>query len=135
VGAERELRQLVNGLDKTKIQELIVNRGVVWRFNPLSAPQFNGLHEILLKAAKRAMFHVIKRADLTDGELTIAIVGAEGLLNSRPITYQSSNVHDERATHTKPIFVQPSWRPVYGCPLVARKRLGNFSDLEQLLVI
>ena len=29
VGAERELRQLVNTLDETKIQELTVNRGVV----------------------------------------------------------------------------------------------------------
>jgi len=29
VGAERELRQLVNKLDKTKIQELTVHRGVV----------------------------------------------------------------------------------------------------------
>ena len=34
VGAARELRELVNALDKTKIQELTVNRGVVWRFNP-----------------------------------------------------------------------------------------------------
>ena len=41
------------------------------------------------------MFHVMNRADLTDGELTTAIVGAEGLLNSRPITYQSSNVDDD----------------------------------------
>jgi len=37
----------------------------------------------------------MNRADLTDGELTTAIVGAEGLLNSRPITYQSSNVDDD----------------------------------------
>ena len=95
MGAERELRQLVNALEKTKIQELTVNRGVAWRFNPPSAPHFNGLHKIFIKAAKRAMFHVMNRADLTDEELMTAIVGAEGLLNSRPITYQSSNVDDE----------------------------------------
>jgi len=35
------------------------------------------------------------RADLTDEELMTAFVGAEGLLNSRPITYQSSDVDDE----------------------------------------
>ena len=34
-------------------------------------------------------------ADLTDEELMTAIVGAEGLINSRPITYQSSNVDDQ----------------------------------------
>ena len=94
VGAEKELRNLVNALDKTKVQELTVNRGVVWKFNPPSAPHFNGVHEILIKAAKRAMFHVMNKADLTDEELMTAIVGAEGLMNSRPITYQSSNVDD-----------------------------------------
>ena len=94
VGAARELRELVNALDKTKIQELTVNRGVVWRFNPPSAPHFNGLHEILIKAAKRAMFHVLNKADLTDEELMTTIVGAEGLINFRPITYQSSNADD-----------------------------------------
>lgn len=52
VGALRELRQFVNALDKTKIQEFTVNRGVVWRFNPPSASHFNGLQEILIKAAK-----------------------------------------------------------------------------------
>jgi len=61
VGAARELCELVNALDKTKIQELTVNRGVVWIFNPPSAPHFNGLHEILIKAAKRAMFHVLNK--------------------------------------------------------------------------
>jgi len=102
VGAERELRQLANALDKTKIQELTVKRGVVWRFNPPTAPHFNGLHEILIKAAKREMFHVMYRADLTDEELMTAFVGNEGLVNSRPITYQSSNVDDEEP-------LKPTW--------------------------
>jgi len=120
--AERELRQLVNELDKTKIQELTVNRGVVYRFNPPSAPHLNGLHEILIKAAKRAMFHVMDRADLTDGELTTAIVGAETLLNSRPITYQSSNVDDEEPlTLNQLLFNQ-----VGGQSRAVHKLLGNF---------
>jgi len=40
------------------------------------------------------MFHVLNKADLTDEELMTAMVGAEGLLNSRPIAYQSSNADD-----------------------------------------
>ena len=35
---------------------MTVNGGVTWKFNPPSAPHFYGLHEILLKAARRAMF-------------------------------------------------------------------------------
>ena len=112
VGAVRELRQLVNALDETKIQELTVKRGVVWRFNPPSAPHFNGLHEILITAAQRAMFHVMNRADLTDEELMTAIVGAEGyqilgLLHTRVQMWMTKS-HSHQT-----IFVQPSWRSVF----------------------
>jgi len=54
-----------------------------------------GTRLILITAAMQAMFHLMNRTDLTVKELMTAIVGAEGLLNSRPITYQSSNVDDE----------------------------------------
>ena len=37
---------------------------------------------------------IFKDADITDEELETAIVGAEGQLNSRPITYVSSDVDD-----------------------------------------
>ena len=95
VGAERELRELVNALDEKKIQESTVNRGVVWKFYPPLAPHFNGLQEVLIKAAKRSMVHALNNADLgSDEELMTAMVGAEGLMNSRPITYQSYNVDD-----------------------------------------
>ena len=40
------------------------------------------------------MFHVLSDTDLTDEELMTAMVIAEGLMNSRPITYQSSIVDD-----------------------------------------
>ena len=40
------------------------------------------------------MFHVLSDTDLTDKELMTAMVIAEGLMNSRPITYQSSIVDD-----------------------------------------
>ena len=92
VGTERELRELVNALDKKKIQESTVNRGVVWNFNPPLAPHLNGLREVLIKAAKRSKVDVLNNADLTDEELLTAMVGAEGLMNSRPITYP--NVDD-----------------------------------------
>ena len=91
IGAERELRDLVKALGKKKIQDMTLNRGVTWKFNPPSAPHFNGLHEILVKAAKRVMFCVLSKTDLTDEELMTAIAGAERLLNSRPITYETSN--------------------------------------------
>uniref|UniRef100_A0A8W8P1X9 CCHC-type domain-containing protein n=1 Tax=Magallana gigas TaxID=29159 RepID=A0A8W8P1X9_MAGGI len=53
------------------------------------------VHEIMIKAAKRANYAVIGSADVTDEELMTAFAGAEALINSRPLTYQSANPNDD----------------------------------------
>ena len=54
----------------------------------------SGVHEALVKSAKKAIYHVLKDGDITDEELHSAFVSAEGLLNSCPLTYQSANPDD-----------------------------------------
>ena len=88
VGAERELRELVEAFD----QEKIINKvekyyKIEWKFNPPSAPHFGGVFEALIKSAKKAILAILGNADITDEELHTAICGAERLLNSRPIIY------------------------------------------------
>ena len=95
VGAERELRQLVAQLDQDKIVSSVANRGEKWNFNPPLAPHFGGVHETMIKAAKRAVYAILGSADVTDKELTTAFTGAEALINSRPLTYQSANPLDD----------------------------------------
>ena len=96
VSADRELKKLVADLDKEKIQHLTAGKGVKWCFNPPGAPHSNGVHEKMIKAAKRAIKSVLGNADVTDEEMASAIVGAKGLINSRPLTYQSSNASDDQ---------------------------------------
>ena len=48
----------------------------------------------MIKAAKKAIYAILGNADVTDEELLTAFVAAEGLINSRPLTYQSSNPQD-----------------------------------------
>ena len=57
-------------------------------------PQFSCVHEIMIKAAKKAIYAILNCADITDEELLSAVVGAEGLMNSQPLTYQSTNPTD-----------------------------------------
>lgn len=94
VGAVRELRELYRQLDKDKISAKSANQGIQWYFNPPLAPHFGGIHESMVKSAKRAIYRVMGNADVNDEELLTAFVGVEGLLNSRPLTYQSSNPAD-----------------------------------------
>ena len=91
VGAERELRELMEALDTDRItQETSKYHPIDWKFNPPCALHFGGVFEALIKSAKKAIKAILGDADVTDEELHTAICGAERLLNSRPITYANS---------------------------------------------
>ncbi len=95
VGAEKEMCQKIRELDEEKIlKKTTKHHKIEWKFNPPSAPQFGGVFESMIKSAKRAIRAILGDAEITDEELHTAICGAEGLLNSRPITYVSSNPDD-----------------------------------------
>jgi hypothetical protein len=93
VGGNNELRELVD-LQERQIQDATSKYGITWHFNPPDAPHFGGIHETMVKAAKRAIKAILGTADITDEELQSAVVGAEGLVNSRPLTYQSASSSD-----------------------------------------
>ena len=48
----------------------------------------------MVKSAKKAIHAILGSADITDEELLSAFTGAEALINSRPLTYQSANLKD-----------------------------------------
>ena len=93
--ADKELKSLLSQLDPERIKESVANKGIVWHFNPPLAPHFGGVHESMVKSAKRAINAILGNADITDEELMTTIIGAEGLINSRPLTYQSANPTDD----------------------------------------
>lgn len=65
-----------------------------WKLNPPYAPHFGGVFEAMIKSAKKAIKAILGDADVSDEELQTAICGVERLLNSRPITYVSSDPQD-----------------------------------------
>jgi hypothetical protein len=95
VGAVNELKELVEQLDKDKIQRATSHRNIKWVFNPPGAPHFGGVFEVMVKAAKKALYAVLGNSDITDEELITACAGAESLINSRPITYQTADPQDD----------------------------------------
>ena len=95
VGAVNELKELCNQLDKEKIQHATADKGVKWLFNPPAGPHFGGAHEIMVKSAKRAIYGVLGNNDVADEELITIFSGAESLINSRPLTYQTADPRDD----------------------------------------
>ena len=68
VGGSNELKDL-EALNKKKIQHATLSYGVNWHFNPPLAPHFSGVHEIMIQAAKKAIYAILNCADITDEEL------------------------------------------------------------------
>ena len=94
-GADNELKSLVLQIDENKIQESVAHKGVKWHFNPPFAPHFGGVHESMIKSAKWAIKAILGNTDINEEELMTAVIGADGLINSRPLTYQSANPADD----------------------------------------
>ena len=95
VGPVGELKKLVSQLDRQQLENKTVELGVTWRFNPPAAPHSGGAHEVMVKAAKKAIYAIVGDQDVTDEELITVFAGVESLLNSRPLTYPSSDTRDD----------------------------------------
>ena len=95
VGAEKEIRELVGELDHDQVQRMTSNQGVNSYWNPPSAPHFGGVFEAMIKSSKRAIYAILKDADITDEELQTTFIGVESLMNSRPLTALSDDPNDE----------------------------------------
>ena len=53
---------------------------------------FGGVFEIIIKSSERALTAILNNADVKDKESMTAFCGAEAMINSRPLMYQSANV-------------------------------------------
>lgn len=82
-------------LDQEYIAKSTANQGINWKFYPPHAPHFEGIHEIIIKGAKRAVYAILGNADITDEELMNALTVVEALLSCRPLIYQSAYPEDD----------------------------------------
>jgi len=80
VGAVGELKKLATQLDRQKLESKTAQLGVTWKFNPPGAPHFGCAHEVMMKAAKKATYAVVRIRDVTDEELITVFAGVESLL-------------------------------------------------------
>ena len=95
MGAVSELKKLASKLDLRHLQSKTAELELTWRFNPQGAPHFEGAHEVMVKAAKKAIYVVVGERDVNDEELITVFAGVESLLNSLPLTYQSTDPRDD----------------------------------------
>ena len=89
VGAEQELKECLDGMDKAKISDTLSRDRIQWFFNPPSAPHFGGVWEGLVKSAKKVLKITLNGQLVNDETLLTLMAEIESLLNSRPLTHVS----------------------------------------------
>ena len=85
VGAERELRGLIEGLDDDQLRQFNAEKGIHWVFITPAAPHQNGCAEAMVKTCKTALKKAIGEQVLTPMELYTCLLEAANLVNQRPI--------------------------------------------------
>ena len=83
--------------DQERIQAILTNGGIQWKFNPPAASHQRGVWERLISSIRRILRSLIGERLLNDEVLRTFLVEIEKILNDRPITSVSSDPQDFEA--------------------------------------
>ena len=92
VAANKELRDMVNGWDKSRLFTFGSQQGMEWSFNKsANAPFQNGCSESLIRLVKRGVLMSIGNNVLSFNELLTTLYEIANLFNERPIGIKPGN--------------------------------------------
>ena len=89
-GSNRELRQELREV-LAQMPEKLSTYEIDWRFNPPAASHMGGVWERMVRSVKTCLQAVVGRQLLTDDVLLTVFAEVEHMVNSRPLTYVSSD--------------------------------------------
>jgi hypothetical protein len=89
--AETELKRLLNNVSNDTVQNHLASKGITFKYIPVQASWFGGVHERMIGVAKNAIKKTLGRALVTLDELQTLIKEIQQVINNRPLTYVSNN--------------------------------------------
>ncbi|XP_043188889.1 uncharacterized protein LOC122363540 [Amphibalanus amphitrite] len=94
VAGEKELKVCLDEWNQEKIVDELSQRQIDWRFNPPNASHKGGVWERLVSSVKRALRVVLGNQCVSEEVLCTVLTEIEFVLNSRPLTYVSTDIGD-----------------------------------------
>lgn len=77
-----------------QLQEKLSEQSITFRFNPPHAPHFGGAWEREIHSVKTALQVVLRSQVVSEDLLLTVLIKVEGMLNSKPLGYVSSDLAD-----------------------------------------
>ncbi|XP_071483358.1 uncharacterized protein [Diadema antillarum] len=97
VGAERELRREIEGWNRERLNNELLQENIKWSFNPPGASHFGGTWERQIRTVRKLILALTKQQMLSDEGLSTLLCEVESIINNRPITRVSDDVSDVEA--------------------------------------
>ncbi len=92
-GADRELREAFAAME-SQLKEQLADYQILFKFNPPNAPHFGGVWEREVRSIKAALQVAVGSQSVSEDVLSTVLVEVEGILNSKPLGYVSTDVAD-----------------------------------------
>ena len=83
---------------EAKVQDLLHNESIKWKFNLSRSPWWGGFFERMVGLVKDTLKKSLGQANLTFSELQEVLLDIEFCLNNRPLTYQTEELDSEALT-------------------------------------
>ncbi|XP_036322539.1 uncharacterized protein LOC118736595, partial [Rhagoletis pomonella] len=86
-GTERELKNTFAQLDRDQLTKTFTTPATKWNFIPPASPHMGGAWERLVRSIKNVLYRIMHHTHTNDEVLRAALMEAEMIVNSRPLTY------------------------------------------------
>lgn len=97
VGAQRELREAIEGWNHEQIHNALLQKEIRWIFNPPAGSHHGGVWERMIRSVRKVLNSTLNLQSLDEEGLLTVFCEAEAILNGRPITKASTDPNDLEA--------------------------------------
>ena len=113
VGAEREIREAIQGWNQDLIRNDLLQKECQWMFQPPRASHASGVWERLIRSTRTALKAILGESLADEEVLTTVLTEVESILNSRPLCTVSDDPTDCEPLTPNHLLLQ---RPVQALP-------------------